>query len=45
MMQYKLCNAQAKQLKQLMREEGVDLPPVSEEKRFTNNKDIPLGVN
>ncbi|MGJ9383819.1 DUF3231 family protein [Salipaludibacillus sp. CF4.18] len=40
----KLCTDHAQQLEKLMKNEGVTLPPVSESKPKTDNKDIPLGV-
>jgi hypothetical protein len=40
----KLCKAQANQLEQFMRQEGVSIPPVSEPKPYSNPRDIPLGV-
>lgn len=40
----KLCSNQAKQLENFMRKEGVTLPPVSEPKPYSDQKDIPPGV-
>lgn len=40
----KLCTAQAQELEQFMRKEGVILPPTSEPKPTTSYKDIPPGV-
>ncbi|ARK30480.1 DUF3231 family protein [Halalkalibacter krulwichiae] len=40
----KLCNEHATQLEKLMREEGVTLPPVSQQKPYSNNNEIPPGV-
>jgi hypothetical protein len=40
----KLCSTHAQELKQFMRQEGVNLPPVSEAKPYTDPKDIPPGV-